>query len=260
MQNLVNNFNIKNYLDLIKIKKGDKILLSSDILKILIKFREKNNVLDPNTIIDLLIEKIGEDGTLLVPTYNWDFCKGADFHYYKTKAQSGSLGNICLKRKDFKRSKNPIYSFAVFGKDQKKICELKHNSCFSLDSPFGYLIENKGINIFIGIDYKEAFTFDHVAEEVAQVEYRYFKKFKGVYLDKFEKKKIETYKMYVRKLNLVKSTKIDQSFDDILIKNNIYEKKIYNDIPLSSIDIYKSYEIMLKDIRTQRQYIYPEMI
>jgi hypothetical protein len=66
--------------------------------------------------------------------------------------------------------------------------------------------------------------------------------------------------MYVRKLNLVKSTKIDQSFDDILIKNNIYEKKIYNDIPLCSVDIYKSYEIMLKDIRTQRQYIYPEMI
>ena len=89
MQNLVNNFNIKDYLDLIKINKGDKILLSSDILKILIKFREKNNVLDPNTIIDFLIEKIGEDGTLLVPTYNWDFCKGP-----------------CQNHPSFNRSKN----------------------------------------------------------------------------------------------------------------------------------------------------------
>ena len=52
MQSLFNNFNIKNYLDLIKIKKGDKILLSSDILKILIKFREKKNALDPNIIIN----------------------------------------------------------------------------------------------------------------------------------------------------------------------------------------------------------------
>jgi len=260
MQSSFNNFKIKDYLNLIKIKKGDKILLSSDILKILIKNRENRNSIDPNTIIDLLIKKIGKNGTLLVPTYNWDFCKGNDFHYYKTKSQSGSLGNICLKRKDFKRSKNPIYSFAVFGKDQKKICELNHNSCFGLDSPFGYLIENKGKNIFIGIDYKDAFTFDHVAEEMAQVEYRYFKEFKGIYQDKYEEKKLEIYKMYVRKINLVKSTKIDASFDEILIKNNIYEKKIYNDVCLSSVDIYQSYQIMLEDIKDKRQFIYPEMI
>ena len=87
MQSLSINIKLKDYLNSIKIKKGDKILLSSDILRILIKFRKKNFI-NPNTIINTLIEQIGKDGTLLVPTYNWDFCKGIDFNYYKTKSRN----------------------------------------------------------------------------------------------------------------------------------------------------------------------------
>jgi len=257
MQSLSINIKLKDYLNSIKIKKGDKILLSSDILRILIKFRKKNFI-NPNTIINTLIEQIGKDGTLLVPTFNWDFCKGIDFHYYKTKSHSGSLGDICLKRKDFTRSKNPIYSFAVFGKDQKKICEMQHKSCFGLNSPFGYLIKNKGKNVFIGIDYKKAFSFVHVAEEVAGVEYRYFKNFKGVYIDSLKNKKIETYKMHVRKIDLVKSTLIRDSFDNILIKNNIYIKSFFDEIYFSSVDIYNTHRIMVEDIKKNRNFIYPD--
>ena len=258
MQSLSINIKLKDYLNSIKIKKGDKILLSSDILRILIKFRKKNFI-NPNTIINTLIEQIGKDGTLLVPTYNWDFCKGIDFNYYKTKSHTGSLGDICMKRKDFTRSRNPIYSFAVFGKDQKKICEMQHKSCFGLDSPFGYLIKNKGKNVFIGIDYKKAFSFAHVAEEVAGVEYRYLKNFKGVYIDSLKNKKIETYKMYVRKSNLVKSTLIRDSFDNILIKNNIYIKSFFDEIYFSSVDIYNTHRIMVEDIKKNRDFIYPDL-
>ena len=43
---------------------------------------------------------VGKNGTIFIPTYNWDFCKGKTFHYKKTRSQSGSLGNIALKRKD----------------------------------------------------------------------------------------------------------------------------------------------------------------
>ena len=77
--------------------------------------------------------------------------------------------------KDFNRSKNPIYSFTIYGKDKNKISSMQHKSCFGFDSPFGYLIKNKGKNLFIDIDYKEAFTFVHVAEEKIGVNYRYIK-------------------------------------------------------------------------------------
>jgi len=254
------NFKIENLLDLIQLNKGDKILLSSDILKILVKFKKNKQNIDPNIIINFFIKKIGNEGTLLVPTYNWDFCRGVEFDYNKTKSSSGSLGNICLGRNDFKRSKNPIYSFAVFGKDQKKICELDHKSCFGLDSPFGYLIQNEGKNIFLNINYKDAFTFSHVAEEVVGVEYRYFKKFKGIYCNEHQEKKLETYEMYVRKQDLVKCTKIDHSFDDILKENKSYEEKILNKFSISTVDINTAHSIMINDIKKSRKFIYPEMI
>ena len=44
MQSSPSNIKLKNYLDSIKIKEGDKILLSSDILKILIKLKKKKTL------------------------------------------------------------------------------------------------------------------------------------------------------------------------------------------------------------------------
>ena len=41
MQSSLSNTKLKNYLDSIKIKKGDKILLSSDILRILANLKKK---------------------------------------------------------------------------------------------------------------------------------------------------------------------------------------------------------------------------
>ena len=61
---------------------------------------------------------------------------------------AGSMGSFALKRKDFRRTKNPIYSFAVTGKDKDYLCNLNHNNCFDFDSPFGYLIKNHAKNAF----------------------------------------------------------------------------------------------------------------
>ena len=123
-----------------KLIKKNFIFLVSDITKLMFYFKKKNISFDINCFLDTILEVIGTDGTLVLPTYNWDFCKGKDFCYHKTLSLSGSLGNFALKRHDFLRTQNPIYSFAVAGKDKDKLFNFKHKSCFGLDSPFGYLI------------------------------------------------------------------------------------------------------------------------
>ena len=250
---------LENIFNRIDISKGDKVLVTSSILKFLIKYKKKKEIFNPNLIIDLLINKVGSRGTLIFPTYNWDFCKGLDFHYKETKSLSGSLGNFALKRKDFKRTKNPIYSYAVYGKDQDYICKLKHYSCFGLDSPFGYLIKNKGKNLFINLDYKEGFTLIHVAEEEVGVNYRYFKKFVGSYINKKKEKKILTYKMYVRNLQLnVAMTSIDKKFDNILYKNKAYKKEKIGGFNFSIINIKKAYQLLVNDLKNNKGLIYPK--
>ena len=147
------------------LRSGDKIIVTSDALKLLIYLKKNKIKYTLNNLIDDLIKIVGKKGNILFPTFNWDFCKGKSFNYNNTRSMTGSLSNVALKRPDFKRSKNPIYSFAVWGNNQFKICNLNHQSCFGLSSPFGYLIKNNAKNLCIGMNYRDGFTFVHVAEE-----------------------------------------------------------------------------------------------
>ena len=59
-------------LNLLNIKSGDNLLVNSDILKILLKYKE---TISPEEMIDTLKKTISEKGNLIFPTYNWDFAK-----------------------------------------------------------------------------------------------------------------------------------------------------------------------------------------
>ena len=138
------DFNSKKFeeiLNSLNIKTGDNLLVNSDILKILVKHRE---TISPDQIINVLKKKISEKGNLIFPTYNWDFCKGYTFDYINTPSTTGSLSKIALSRNDFIRTKNPIYSFTVYGKYSKYLANLKHQSCFGEDSPFAFLYQKNG--------------------------------------------------------------------------------------------------------------------
>ena len=238
---------------------GDKILVSSNIMNLLILLKKYNEKFDPNKIIDALIEKVSPDGTLMFPTFNWDFCEGKGFDYNSTPSKTGSLSSLALKRKDFQRTKNPIYSFAVTGKDKDLICNLNHHSCFGLDSPFGYLIKNHGKNLFIGLNYKYGgFPFHHVAEETVGVDYRYFKDFTGFYTDRFKKKTKTSFRLYVRDLSLNFETRMDKKMDEILFEENAYIRKIVKGINFELIDIPKAYEILVNDLKSKGGLVYPK--
>ena len=253
----MNNFPFDKILNRLNIKKNDKILVNSNILKLISIFKDKNL---PKNIIEILIKKISPDGNLLFPAFNWDFCKGKSFDYFNTKSNTGALSNLSLKMKDFIRSKNPIYSFTIYGKDKNKISSMQHKSCFGFDSPFGYLIKNKGKNLFIDIDYKEAFTFVHVAEEKIGVNYRYIKKFEGKYTERNGTKINKTYKMYVRKINEVSKTVIDKKFDKILKNKKALIQTSFKKIKFSIIDINVAYELMKSEIKNNSGLIRGEKI
>ena len=139
----------------------------------------------------------------------------------------------------------------MFAEKIKKIIQMKHKSCFGFDSPFGYLIKNKGKNLFIDLDYKDALTFVHVAEEKIGVNYRYIKRFKGNYIDENKKKFIKSCEMYVRKTDLVSKTIIDKKFDKILKKKNALKETSFKKIKFSIVDISTAYLLMKNDIKNQ---------
>lgn len=222
------------YANYLKIKEGDVVLVSSDIRAIFYKEMENTGLFpDANLFIDSLIEKIGNEGTLLFPTFNWDFCHNVPFNYNKTKGKTGSLGNVCLNRKDFKRTKHALYSFAVFGKDKEYLCDIDPTDAFGPDSIFEYLAQKHAKNVLLDVPMNNCFTFLHYVEQKTglPIPYRFTKEFTGEYIDEKGITTTKTYSMFVRDLVLFKSHCYDPLEQEFL-RTGLAEKIIINDLTM----------------------------
>lgn len=216
------------------IEKGDIILLSSDITDLFLQCQEHGEVFDVNILLDHFQEAIGEDGTLLIPTYNWGFCQGKTFDYQKTPSKTGAIGNAALRRKDFIRTKHPIYSFAVWGKDAVKLADMDNIESFGPDSPFAYLEQVNAKNAFIGASLRNSFTYIHYIEQKLGAKYRYSKMFKSHYIDQDKVDTVREYAMYVRDLDLGVVCAPDP-FVDMLYANHVVRHGLINGVPYEVI-------------------------
>ncbi len=245
----------KKHFQKLDIKKGDKIVLVLDFLQLFLIAKKNKEKILPDQIIDLIIEIIGKKGTLAFNSFSWDFLKKNYYNYKKTKSIGGALSNRSLSRKDFKRTLHPIYSFSVYGKDSEKICKIRSMDSFGLSSVFGYMIKNDYKYVSVGVPLNSGFAFVHVAEQEANVEYRYLKKFSGTYIDKRGKKTKKTCSMFVRKMNLSKGTRSTKLFYNYLIKNNLAKKNNLGKIKMYSFHLLNVFKIMLRDLKSKRKFV-----
>lgn len=235
------------------ITRNDKILVSSEVIKLIIqlvegdqsKLRDKatmTHLLDE--VIDCIKDIVGDGGTVLFPTYFWGFCKGKVFDYYKTQGQTGILSNRALSRNDFTRTCHPIYSFAVWGEGTNELVGLQNKSSFGKDSPFAWLHKNQGKQlVFDAI----GFTFVHYVEETFGVSYRYLKDFTSEYIDQYAKHSIRTYSMYVRDLNLNFIVSKD-GLERVLLEHNSMNLITENDIKFGLIPFCSAFESFKDEI------------
>ena len=54
------------------IKNGDFVWLFADITRLVLSYRKQGKRFDPNVLIDRVLEQIGPEGTLILPTLNFD--------------------------------------------------------------------------------------------------------------------------------------------------------------------------------------------
>ena len=238
------------YLELarnLKISSGSTVFISSDISRLAFEALENNIDFNVNEFIDIIQDKIGNEGTLLFPVYNWDFCHGIPFNYYKTVGKTGLLGNAALKREDFKRTKNALYSFAVWGKDKDFLCSLDPVISLGRNTVFEYLHRNNAINVVLDVAFSDHYTICHYVEQLLGVPYRYNKYFKSDYIDEHGNVSRKTYSMSVRYLELDVQGNADALYEEFLRLGAAYEEKIGRHT-ISYIDIAKSIPLIEKDI------------
>ena len=246
---------IKTKLKKLGIKKGDKIVFVLDFLKLSLFAKKNKEKIIPDEIIDLVITIIGKEGTLVFNSFCWDFIKKNYYDYSKSKSIGGALSNRSLERNDFVRTQHPIYSFSVYGKDSKKMKNIKSIDSFGSSSVFGYMVKNNFKYIGVGVELNSGFAFVHVAEQKAKVEYRYIKKFYGIFIDENNKSLKKESTMFVRKINLSKGTRSKKSFYNLLLRKKILKENYIENLKIYSFDLLKVFNIMVRDLKTKRKYI-----
>lgn len=151
---------LKSGFEELGIKKGMNLIVHSS-LKSLGKVAG-----GPDTVIDTIMEIIGTEGTLMMPSFNHGepYKNGEIFDVNTTRTTNGIIPETFRKREDVLRSINPTHPFCAWGKNKERYTKdhQKFDS-FGVDSPLYRLMEDGGYCMLIGTGYKSN-TFHHVVE------------------------------------------------------------------------------------------------
>ena len=203
------------------IKKGEMLLLHSNLFRLIYQCKKIDKKADIPDIFESLISALGSDGTLIFPTFNFQFIKEKKFDYIDSKSEMGPLSEFARTKIKSIRTKHPVYSFCVYGKNKSLFSNIDNISAFSKHSPFDLLKKYNGKIGILDLDDQRSMTYYHYIEELNEVHYRFHKKFSGIYVgpDRIQEKK--TYEIFVRNLNKNIITNVNPAGE------YLWEKKIY---------------------------------
>ncbi|HOY67838.1 MAG TPA: DUF4910 domain-containing protein [Candidatus Ozemobacteraceae bacterium] len=123
-------------------------------------------------------EVLGPEGTLLVPTYSYSFCKNEPFDPETTPSDVGEFTEYFRTRPGVLRSLDPIFSVAGRGPRTAELFADLPPDCFGRDCIHERLVGIGAKICNIGVGFRYA-TFIHHAEQRFRVPYRYLKLFFG---------------------------------------------------------------------------------
>jgi aminoglycoside 3-N-acetyltransferase len=195
----------------------------------------------PQTVVRALETALGAEGTLVMPTFNFDFNKGVPWDVRKTRSKMGALTEVVRIDPRAKRVFHPFYSFAVLGKHAEMLGSLRYKSAYERNSVFGKLRDLDGKIMVIGLSYNDSMTFFHHIEQMEGVDYRFLKQFTGEVTDVNGNTYTDTFEMLVRDIDkgvmtmvnpmgalmeqasIVKIRKIGEAEVKLMKANEVYE-------------------------------------
>lgn len=135
-------------------------------------------------LIEALMDVVGYEGTIVMPTFTLDFVDPACRYDMKIDRESwkyiredalpfskkltapqhcDEIVSQFLRNDGIARSYHPLYSFAAWGKYAKLICDRQPlHFGLSMDSPLGKLFELNAFVLLLGCDYQDSTIF-HLA-------------------------------------------------------------------------------------------------
>ncbi|MED7787520.1 AAC(3) family N-acetyltransferase [Francisella sp. 19X1-34] len=208
------------------LKKGDVVLIHNSLLNFGIPMDCQIGEIS-SRIFNELRSTVGAEGTIVVPTFNFDFCKGVAFNKQESPSKGmGVFSEFVRNLPDAKRSTHPMQSVSAIGPQADFIVENDTGSSFSPGGAFDRIRELNGKVLLLGADFNSV-SMIHWVEEKYEVPYRYWKAFKGLYLDESISSE-KSYLMFARSLKVNPILKLYGIEENLKKVNKLQELPVGN--------------------------------
>jgi len=177
MKGLYTKQELKNAFHAVGVRAGDTLFLHSNIgfFGILEGANGKEEYC--SVFLDVLLDAVGGQGNICVPTFTYSFCKGQDFDPENTPSGMGSFVEYVRMHPQALRSHDANFSIAVIGPMAKALTENAPEHSFGKDS-FGDRLIQCGAKL-CNMNFDAASTIVHHIEKRMNVPYRQDKQFSG---------------------------------------------------------------------------------
>lgn len=166
---------IKEQLVKIGLRKGDTVLVHSQLLKVGLP---EEDVFDLGKYyLDIILDIIGEKGELVLPAFTYSYCNKKEFSPLEDMSSVSELANSCIRNHIGYRTQDPLFSYVLVNPRSEE--QSFSNVCFDFDNGMaGYLSFRKAKYLMIGDQI--FFTLWHACEQQLQTYNRFMKKFSGI--------------------------------------------------------------------------------
>jgi aminoglycoside 3-N-acetyltransferase len=179
--------------------------------------------------MDILRERIGPEGTFVVPTFTYSFPRRQVFDPAETGSAMGMLAEWVRRHPEARRSADPSYSVAALGGRADELTRDPPENSFAAGSFFDRFHADGGK--ILNLNFDAGSTFVHYVERRLDVPYRFDKTFRGqIRIDGVEQEAAST--IWVRYLS---DDLLEAAFEpmDALAR----EKGLFKTVPLGRGEI-----------------------
>lgn len=211
-------------LEILGLKKDDAVFVHSDLSNFKVFGSDFWSISE--NIFNAILEIIGKNGAILVPTFTYNNFKNKKvFDNKNTISETGIFSEFVRIKKNSLRSNHPIFSVSSFG--GKSEIFVRNNSLNStgLGSPFDRLYHFDAKILHLNLELVKFCTYLHFIEEKNYVPYRYSKYFEYSIVDQNNKKKKLIFENFCRKTETLRFPPHSKRLQRMLILNDITKEK-----------------------------------
>lgn len=231
------------------ISRGANLLLTADLTRVAWLLRKDGVSKVPRNFLDAFLDHVGPEGTVAVPTFNYDLRNGERYDRLRTPTITGTLGQAALAHPAFERTAHPLHSFAVAGALKDSFLATNDISSFGAASPFALLREHRFILLGLDMHLNYALSYFHHVEELERVPYRRWRTLRINYSEGGNEPVERSYRLYGKRPGFENELSPLRSE---LEATGLLQTGKESSLSFLRLDLAKAHSVIANDIRTNK--------